>query len=65
MAQDCVQWLPLISAVPLSKRRLINKMYFSEIDDDGRLMELAQGSILMADFVISNVQPSDSVIIVD
>jgi hypothetical protein len=36
----------------------------SEIGDDGRLMDLAQGSIPMADFVISNVQPSASVITV-
>jgi hypothetical protein len=40
-------------------------MYFSEMGDDGRLMELAQGSIPMADIVISNVQTSASVIIVD
>jgi hypothetical protein len=40
-------------------------MYFSEIGDDGRLMEVAQGSIPMVGFVISNVQPSASVTIVD
>jgi hypothetical protein len=51
VVQDCVQWLPLISAVPLSKIWLINKMYFCEIGDDGRLMEVAQASISMADFV--------------
>lgn len=45
--QDRVQWLLLISAVPLSKGWLINKMYFSEIGDDGRLMEQDQGSIPM------------------
>jgi len=40
-------------------------MYISETGDDGRLMEQVQGSIPMADFVISNVQPSASVIRVD
>jgi hypothetical protein len=40
-------------------------MYFSEMGDDGRLMELAQESIPMADLVISNVQTSVSVIKVD
>jgi len=33
--------------------------------DNGRLMELAQGSIPMMDFFISYVQTSASVIIVD
>jgi len=65
VVQDRVQWLPLTSAVPLSKIWLINKMYFCEIGDDGRLMELTQASISMADFVISSVQTSASVIIVD
>jgi hypothetical protein len=65
VVQDRFQWLLLISAVPLSKRWLINKMYISETGDDGRLMELAQGSIPMAGFVISNVQPSASVSVVE
>jgi hypothetical protein len=40
-------------------------MYFSEIGDYGRLMELAPASIPMAGFVISNVQPSAFVIVVE
>jgi len=65
VAKDRVQGLPLISAVPLSKRWSTTKLHFSEISDDERSMELAQGSIPLADFVISNVQPSASVIIAD
>jgi hypothetical protein len=66
VAQNHVQWIPLVSVVSLSKGWLINnKMYFSEIGDDGRMVELAQGSIPMAGFVNSNVQLSASVIRVD